>query len=205
VTSPVDALGRLAAAQPLGALLDADLLGVDELRLVEVDAERPLSLTALALVGLLKLAVLLGDVVHRPTALALESRVGDLRPHVGRLADDPLHRDELPDVVVVDADAADVDVLGQVPQPDVGVAEFDIRGQVVEPERLLGVLLELVGLGTVVLGEIRIELVEVVVIDIQRPLFVGILLGELSDRIAVVVAIELDEPVGEFLIGGLRH
>ncbi len=137
----IDALWRFAAAQPLGALLDANLLGVDELRLVEVDPERPLSLAALTLVGLLKLAVLLWDVVHRPTALALESGVGDLRPHIGRLADDPLHRNELPDVVVVNADTADVDVLGQVPQSDVRVAEFHVGRQIVEPEGLLGVLL----------------------------------------------------------------
>jgi hypothetical protein len=87
----------------------------------------------------------------------------------------------------------------------VGVTEFDIRRQVIEPEGFLGVLLELVGLGTIVLGEIRIELVQIVVIDVQRPLFVGILLGELSDLVAVVVAIKLNEPIGEFLIGGLRH
>ncbi len=69
-------------------------------------------------------------------------------------------------MVIVDADAADVDVLGQVAQPDVSVAELHVGWQIVESQGLLGVLLKLVGLGAIVLGEIRIELVEVVVIEV---------------------------------------
>src|SRR6056297_272126 len=66
----VERLGRLATAEPLWRLLDPELLGVDELRLVEVDAEGALSLAALTLVRLLEAAVALRDVRHRAAALA---------------------------------------------------------------------------------------------------------------------------------------
>ena len=148
----VDALWRLAAPQALGALLDAHLLGVDELGLVEVDVKRSLPLTALALVRFLEAAVRLGDVGHRPAALALEGRLGDLRPDVGRLPDDSLDRDHPADVVVVDPNAPDIDRLGEVRQADVRAPEFDVGGEVVEAQRLLGVLAYLVGFLLVVLG-----------------------------------------------------
>src|SRR6056297_4191067 len=174
----VERLGRLATAEPLWRLLDPELLRVDELRLVEVDAERALSLAALALVRLLEAAVALRDVRHRAAALALEGGLGDLRPDVGRLPDDARDRDEFADVVVVDADAADVDAFGEVLHPDVRATEADVGGEVVEPQRLLGVLAHLVRFIAKVLGEVAVELEQIVVVDVQRPLFVGVSLRE---------------------------
>jgi len=169
----VDVLRRLAAAaEPLGRLLNAELLGVDELRLVEVDAEGPLSLTALTLVGLLEPAVALGMYVIVPQRWHSKA-AGYLRANVGRLTDDALDRDELADVIVVDANSSDVDALGEVFDPDVRAPEADVCGEIVEPQRLLGVLAHLLRLRAEVLGEVAVELVEVVVLDVQRSLFVG--------------------------------
>jgi hypothetical protein len=161
----VDVLRGLAATQPLGGLLNPEFLGVDELGLVEVDAEGSLSLTALALVGFLEVAVGLWDARQRPAPLALEGGVGDLGTDVGRLADDPLDCNEPPVVVVTDL--ADARLFGEVLDPDVGLSQRDVDGQVVQPQRLLGVLDELLWLASNVVGQVGIEAVEISPVDVE--------------------------------------
>jgi len=108
-------------------------------------------------------------------------------------------------VIVVDANSSDVDALGEVFDPDVRAPEADVCGEIVEPQRLLGVLAHLLRLRAEVLGEVAVELVEVVVLDVQRSLFVGVSLREAADFLAVVVTVELNEPLREVLIPGLSH
>jgi len=100
-------------------------------------------------------------------------------------------------VIVVDANSSDVDALGEVFDPDVRAPEADVCGEIVEPQRLLGVLAHLLRLRAEVLGEVAVELVEVVVLDVQRSLFVGVSLREAADFLAVVVTVELNEPLRE--------
>jgi len=199
----VDVLWRLAAAQPLGRLLNAELLGVDELGLVVVDAERPLSFTALALVRFLEVPAFLWDARQRATALALEGGVRNLRPDVGGLADDTLDSDEV--AAVVRPDVADAGRFRQARDAHVGLSERDVDRQVVEAQRFLGVLDELGGLVPEVVGEVRVEAIEVLPVDVQRLLFVGILLGEFGNLVAVVTPVELLECVDQFGVVRTGH
>ncbi len=86
-----------------------------------------------------------------------------------------------------------------------GLPERDVDREVVQAQGLLGVLLELLRFGAVVVGQVRVEPVEVLPVDVQGLLVVGVLLCELTDLVAVVIAVELLEAVDEFGVLGGRH
>ena len=120
----IETLGGFATPESLGGFLYPKLLGVDELRLVEVDSKRPLAFTALTLVWLLKVAAGLGDSRQRATALALEGRLLNFGPHISRFADDPAHPNE--GVDVLRANVSDIGRAREVRDPDVGLSEAHV-------------------------------------------------------------------------------
>ena len=103
---------------------------------------------------------------------------------------------------MVGADLADIRVFGEVANADVGLPEFHVHGQVVQPQRLLGVVLELLGVGAVVVGQVGVEPVEVVPVDVQGLALGGVLLGEFADVVPVIVPVELLE--GVYQLGVVR-
>jgi hypothetical protein len=80
------------------------------------------------------------------------------------------------------------------------LAEFHVYREVVESECLFGVLEHLVRLGDEVIGDVGVEPVEIIPLDIQRPFLVWIFLGKLADFVAVVIAVELFELVNDFCV-----
>ncbi len=197
----VDVLGGFAAAEAFGGFLDAEFLGVDEGGLVVIYCEGALAFAALAFVGFLE-AGGLGNIREGAAALAFEGGFLDFRADVGGFADDALDGDERVDVG--GADFADRGDVGEVGDADVGLAEGDVDGEVVEPEGFFGVLAELIGLGEVIVGDIWVESVEVGPVDVERAVF-GVVFGEVTDGVAIVVPVELFEAVDEFPFGGLGH
>lgn len=77
-----------------------------------------------------------------------------------------------------------------------GLAKADVDGEVVETEGFLGVVFELVGLGEVVVSDIRVEFVKIVPVDVEGA-FCRVVLGEFGDGVVIVVAVESFELVDE--------
>lgn len=103
------------------------------------------------------------------------------------------------------ADRPDVRVLGQPVHANVCLPEAHVDGQIVHPQRLLGGFLELVGMADVIVGQVRIHLVEIPPVQLEGLRFAGILACEVPDLVAVVSPVELLELVNELLVGGLGH
>jgi hypothetical protein len=106
---------------------------------------------------------------------------------------------------VFGADRPDFGVFFEAEHADVGLSEGDVHGEVVEAEGFLGGFLEVVGVVDEVVGQVGVHLVEVPPVEVQRLRLAGVLAREFGDVVAVVPAVELLEPVDEFLVCGLGH
>ena len=168
-------LRLLPAAEPLGRLLDLDLLRVrvprrlpEKLELRRVRSPLAPALVLVAFHGLAERLPFLGFLDDGPAAETLEQRVDDHRADLRGLPHEPLDRDEPPEVLRPQVPDLDAGVPRDPRDPEVDLHRF-LRGGDDPPDRLLPRREDVQGLSEEVDRHVRVEPVQVLEADLEGP------------------------------------